>query len=95
MEDTLKCAAAIFLKIPHPWRTSHIQPAGTTHMLMAGLYRIEESGDTKFPHFVILTRDAAEEISFIHDRMPVMLDPAQPLPASFFANDTLADRHSF
>ena len=45
-----------------------IQPAGTTHMLMAGLYRIEES--------------------------PVMLDPAQPLPASFFANDTLADRQS-
>ena len=71
-----------------------IQPAGTTNMLMAGLYRIEESGDTKFPHFVILTRDAAEEISFIHDRMPVMLDPAQPLPASFFANDTLADRQS-
>ena len=71
-----------------------IQPAGTTHMLMAGLYRIEESGDTKFPHFVILTRDAAEEISFIHDRMPVMLDPAQPLPASFFANDDLADRQS-
>ena len=36
----------------------------------------------------------AEEISFIHDRMPVMLDPAQPLPASFFANDTLADQFS-
>ena len=26
--------------------------------------------------------------------MPVMLDPAQPLPASFFANDILADRQS-
>ena len=71
-----------------------IQPAGTTHMLMAGLYRIEESDGTKFPHFVILTRDSTEEVSFIHDRMPVMLDPAQPLLPSFFVGDDLADRQS-
>ena len=26
------------------------------------------------PHFTILTREAAEEILFIHDRMPVILN---------------------
>ena len=36
---------------------------------MAGLYRMEES----LPHFTILTREAAEGIRFIHDRMPVLL----------------------
>ena len=36
---------------------------------LAGLYRFE--GDR--PVFTVLTRDAAPEISFIHDRMPVIL----------------------
>ena len=36
---------------------------------LAGVYRME--GDT--PAFAILTRGAAEEIAFVHDRMPVML----------------------
>ena len=39
---------------------------------MAGLYRYEEEG-AKTPAFVILTRPAAPEIAFIHDRMPVIL----------------------
>ena len=26
-----------------------------------------------FPHFVILTREPSESISFIHDRMPLIL----------------------
>ena len=38
---------------------------------MAGLYRQEE--DFSLPKFVILTRPAAPHISFIHDRMPVIL----------------------
>lgn len=38
---------------------------------MAGIYRIEEK--TSIPNFVILTRPAASNISFIHDRMPVIL----------------------
>ena len=47
-----------------------IRPKGTPLTLMAGLYRFEEG----FPHFCILTRDSAEGIRFIHDRMPVILD---------------------
>ena len=27
----------------------------------------------QFPHFVVLTQNAAEDIAFIHDRMPLML----------------------
>ena len=46
-----------------------IQPKGDSHTWLCGLYRFEEG----FPHFVILTRPPAEEIGFIHDRMPLML----------------------
>lgn len=38
---------------------------------MAGLYRYEE--DLQLPMFVILTRSAASDIAFIHDRMPVIV----------------------
>lgn len=38
---------------------------------MAGLYRYEEG--LQLPLFVILTRPAAPDISFIHDRMPVIV----------------------
>lgn len=43
-------------------------------LFMAGLYRFEES--MQLPVFVILTRPAAESLSFIHDRMPVILPKA-------------------
>ena len=46
-----------------------IQAAGRDMTWLAGLYRIEDG----LPVFVILTRDAAEEIRFIHDRMPLVL----------------------
>ena len=39
---------------------------------LAGLYRYEP--DERFPRFVILTREAATPISFIHPRMPVIFD---------------------
>ena len=39
---------------------------------MAGIYRMEP--DAKEPRFVILTRPAAPGISFVHNRMPVLLD---------------------
>ena len=39
---------------------------------MAGIYRYE--ADKQLPTFVILTRDAAPGISYIHDRMPVILN---------------------
>ncbi len=38
---------------------------------MAGIYRYEQ--EKKLPVFVILTRDAAPGIRYIHDRMPVIL----------------------
>lgn len=46
-----------------------IQPKGSSVTWLCGLYRIEDN----LPRFVILTRDAAEDIRFIHDRMPLMM----------------------
>lgn len=46
-----------------------IQPKGTSVTFLAGLYRIENG----FPYFTILTMNAADNIRFIHDRMPVIL----------------------
>lgn len=39
---------------------------------MAGIYRFEP--EAKVPRFTILTREAAPGISFVHNRMPVILD---------------------
>ena len=47
----------------------HLRPEGDGLTWLAGLYRVENG----FPVFVVLTREAAEGIRFIHDRMPVML----------------------
>lgn len=46
-----------------------IRPEGSSILYMAGLYRLE--GQT--PVFTILTREPADSIAFIHDRMPVIL----------------------
>ena len=46
-----------------------IEPKGSDGFFLAGIYRME-SGK---PVFTILTRDAAEGIAFIHERMPVIL----------------------
>lgn len=46
-----------------------IRPAGSTIFYMAGIYRIEGGK----PAFTILTREPAESIAFIHNRMPVIL----------------------
>ena len=46
-----------------------IQPSGDDRTFMCGLYRLEQG----FPHFSILTRPPGEKISFIHDRMPLIL----------------------
>lgn len=46
-----------------------IQPRGSSMTWMCALYRIENG----LPVFVILTREAGEEIRFIHDRMPLIL----------------------
>ena len=46
-----------------------IQPKGSSVTWLCGLYRFEK----EMPVFVILTRDADEEIRFIHDRMPLIM----------------------
>ena len=53
-----------------------IQPRGLEVCYMAGLYRLEEFRDLKYPVFAILTRAPSPELSWIHDRMPVIL-PAE------------------
>lgn len=50
-----------------------IQPTGALVTYLAGLYNIEERDGMRFPVFTVLTREPGEEISFIHDRMPVIL----------------------
>ncbi len=50
-----------------------IRPVEGQLFYMAGLYRIESG----VPEFVILTRDPADSIAFIHDRMPVILPPGR------------------
>ena len=46
-----------------------IEPKGSDGFFLAGIYRMEGGK----PVFAILTRDAAEGIAFIHERMPVIL----------------------
>lgn len=50
-----------------------IQPKGATVTWLAGLYRIEESRELKYPVFTVLTREPSEELRKIHDRMPLIL----------------------
>ena len=49
-----------------------ITPNGSAGFCLAGIYRIEQG----IAVFSILTREPAESISFIHDRMPVILPTA-------------------
>lgn len=46
-----------------------IAPQNSNSLLLAGIYRIEKNQ----PVFSVLTREPADSISFIHDRMPVIL----------------------
>ena len=46
-------------------------PAGITYL--AGLYDIEERNGLRLPVFTVLTKEPAETIRFIHDRMPFIL----------------------
>lgn len=50
-----------------------IQPRGDSITYLAGIYRIEEYRDLRYPVFSVLTREASEELRRIHGRMPVML----------------------
>ena len=46
-----------------------IAPSGDGLNCLAGVYRLEEDG----PRFAVLTMEAADELAFIHDRMPVLV----------------------
>lgn len=46
-----------------------IKPTKAKVVYMAGIYRIRAGS----PEMVILTKDASEDVAFIHNRMPVML----------------------
>ena len=46
-----------------------IQPKDSAMTWLCGLYRIEDG----LPVFVVLTREPAPEIRFIHDRMPLIM----------------------
>ena len=50
-----------------------IKPRGSDVTYLAGLYRIEESRDLKYPVFAVLTRTPTDELREIHDRMPLIL----------------------
>ena len=50
-----------------------IQPCGSDVTYLAGLYRIEELNDFKYPVFTVLTRAPTNELRQIHDRMPLIL----------------------
>ena len=50
-----------------------IQPRGSDVTYLAGLYRIEESRDLKYPVFAVLTRTPTDDLREIHDRMPLIL----------------------
>ena len=54
-----------------------IQPCGSDVTYLAGLYRIEESRDLKYPVFAVLTRTPTDDLREIHDRMPLILPESE------------------
>ena len=52
-----------------------IRPSGSRSSWLAGLYKFENRNGIMMPVFTILTREPAEDIRFIHNRMPVILSP--------------------
>lgn len=53
----------------HTGEKYRIWTGGSQITWLCGLYRIEDG----LPHFVILTREAGEEMQYIHDRMPLIM----------------------
>ena len=54
-------------------RKYRIRPQNSPVTFLAGLYQIEEQRGIRVPVFTVLTREPAESIRFIHDRMPLIL----------------------
>ena len=53
-------------------RKFSVRPKAGGMFYLAGLYRFESG----LPVFTVLTRAPSESVSFLHDRMPVLLQPA-------------------
>ncbi len=51
-----------------------VQPEGADVTWLAGLYRFETHGGIQVPVFAVITRPADENVSALHDRMPLILD---------------------
>ena len=60
-------------RVGNRWR---FQPGSGDIAWLCGLYRLTEG----LPRFVILTREAAQGVRFVHDRMPLILPP-EAVPA--------------
>jgi putative SOS response-associated peptidase YedK len=58
-------------KIPY-----RILPSKDPVLFMAGIWQTFESSNNTFSAFVIVTTDSNEDIAFLHNRMPVLLDTA-------------------
>lgn len=50
-----------------------IQANGSSVLYLAGLYRMEEYREMKYPVFAVLTKEPTPELRKLHDRMPVIL----------------------
>lgn len=50
-----------------------IRPERSKMLYLAGVYHLEKHDDVIVPTFTVLTREASPGISFIHDRMPIIL----------------------
>ena len=50
-----------------------IRPEHARMLYLAGIYHLENHDGVMVPTFAVLTREAAPGISFIHERMPVIL----------------------
>jgi putative SOS response-associated peptidase YedK len=57
-------------------RPYYIHLNGEPLMLFAGLYDEADTGDGPLQSYTIMTTSANEQMSALHDRMPVILDPA-------------------
>ncbi len=53
-----------------------IQPKGAESTWIAGLYRIEEFRDLKYPVFTMLTKKTTEELQQLNGNMPLILPPS-------------------
>ena len=65
-----------------------IAPEEEGRYFLAGLYRLEEGG----PACTVLTAEAAPEVAFIHDRMPVIL-PEERVDEWLHGGDVELDRN--